>query len=97
MPDSAKNTNAAKINTPRGDRWGLFGNWITEKSTRECWIENEFRGAVRKVSLILASSFGHADVAAERNQPNRRDRCRQSKDQPHRCGMPRPMFRTKRG
>src|SRR5437879_1293010 len=52
------------------------------------------RTARVRISLvdILPAGFGDANVATEHNQSNRRNRCRQSKDEPHRPGMSRTVF-----
>src|SRR5207244_5625502 len=51
---------------------------------------------VVKLASILPPGFGDANVSTQGNQSNRRDRRRQSKNQPHRSGMSRAVLRTKR-
>src|SRR2546425_3310797 len=48
------------------------------------------------VVSILPPGFGDANVSTQGNQSDWRDRRRQSKNQPHRSGMSRAVFRTKR-
>src|SRR6266513_1188594 len=43
---------------------------------------------------IGPTGFGDTNVATERNQSDRRNRCRQSKDKPHFCWMARTLFRN---
>jgi hypothetical protein len=121
---SAMKTKAQKINIPREDLCGRWGNWITPKkyafylgATAEFAGEIRFlpgahegRPGTRSAQLldaqttragislvdILSSGFGDANVPTQRNQSDRRDRCRQSKDKPHPRGISRTAFWTKR-
>src|SRR5438046_1116383 len=45
---------------------------------------------------ILPPGFRNTNVASERDQSNRTDGRRQSEDQPHEIGTPRPLSRAKR-
>src|SRR4029453_3667285 len=51
--------------------------------------------ATRSIS-ILPPGFWNANVATKCDQSNRRDRCGQSKDEPHRPRMSRTVLWTKR-
>ena len=53
--------------------------------------------SVLLVASILSPGLWNSNVATEDNQSHWRDRRRQSKDQPHCSGVPRPMLRNDRG
>jgi len=72
-------------------------NWHDARSCVrcKCWRHEWARVRISSVD-ILPPGFGDANVATEHNQSNRRNRCRQGKDKPHRPGMPRTVCGTKR-
>src|SRR6266436_9937246 len=51
---------------------------------------------VVKLASLLPPGFGNANVPAQSNQSNRRDRGRQRENQPHRSGVPWTVCWTKR-
>jgi hypothetical protein len=67
---------------------------------RSCVRSKRWRDEWARVRIssvdILPPGFRDANVATEHDQSNRRDRCRQGKDKPHRPGMPRTVCGTKR-
>jgi hypothetical protein len=75
----------------------ILTNRTTRMATRsaQCWMHESLPVRISLVD-ILSSGFGDANVATQHKQSNRGNRCRQSKDKPHRPGMSRTVFWTKR-